>query len=246
MTRFPPFFVPGRIPLFGAGRLRALSASRILCLAVTLGIGTTLWCPLLRCAAHDAPQPASVILISIDTLRADHLSCLRLHQNPHAAHRFICARGHALCPGGGAGSPHAAFAHVAVHFHLSVPEWRGGKRRARSRRSGDARFRVAIARLQNRRVHWQRLPRPPLWIWTRASTITIAPSAQETTRVDNPLAMSLRRDGALVVRAARQWLDSHRGQPVFVFVHLFDLHTPYTLPPEVARQKRNFPLRCPT
>ena len=38
--------------------------------------------------------------------------------------------------------------------------------------------------------------------------------------------MSLRRDGALVVRAARQWLDAHRGQPVFVFVHLFDLHIP--------------------
>ena len=30
--------------------------------------------PPIPCAAQDAPQPAPVILISIDTLRADHLS----------------------------------------------------------------------------------------------------------------------------------------------------------------------------
>ena len=64
-----------------------------------------------------------------------------------------------------------------------------------------------------------------------------SPFGLETTRVVNPLAMTLRRDGALVVHAARQWLDAHRGQPVFVFVHLFDLHFPYTLPAEVARQQ---------
>ncbi len=64
-----------------------------------------------------------------------------------------------------------------------------------------------------------------------------SPFGPETARVANPLAMSVRRDGALVVRAARQWLEAHRGQPVLVFVHLFDLHTPYTLPAEVARQK---------
>lgn len=51
------------------------------------------------------------------------------------------------------------------------------------------------------------------------------------------MAKQFRRDGALVIRAARQWLDAHPGQAVFVFAHLFDLHTPYALPPEVARQK---------
>jgi arylsulfatase A-like enzyme len=39
----------------------------------------------------------------------------------------------------------------------------------------------------------------------------------------------VRRDGALVVRAASAWLSAHRGQPVFLFIHLFDLHTPYRL-----------------
>jgi choline-sulfatase len=38
-----------------------------------------------------------------------------------------------------------------------------------------------------------------------------------------------RRDGALVVRAALEWLAANRDQPVFVFLHLYDLHKPYRL-----------------
>ncbi len=37
-----------------------------------------------------------------------------------------------------------------------------------------------------------------------------------------------RRDGALVVRSARQWLAANSTQPVFAFIHFFDLHKPYT------------------
>lgn len=48
---------------------------------------------------------------------------------------------------------------------------------------------------------------------------------------------NFRRDGSLVLRAARQWLAAHNGQPVFAFIHLFDLHTPYGLAPEVASRK---------
>jgi choline-sulfatase len=43
----------------------------------------------------------------------------------------------------------------------------------------------------------------------------------------NPLSVRDRRDGALVLGAARRWLAANRGQPTFVFVHLFDLHKPY-------------------
>ena len=35
------------------------------------------------------------------------------------------------------------------------------------------------------------------------------------------------RDGALVLRSARQWLSENRSQPLFAFVHLFDMHKPY-------------------
>ena len=36
-----------------------------------------------------------------------------------------------------------------------------------------------------------------------------------------------RRDGALVLGAARRWLAANRGGNAFVFVHLYDLHKPY-------------------
>jgi arylsulfatase A-like enzyme len=45
----------------------------------------------------------------------------------------------------------------------------------------------------------------------------------------NPYAARDRRDGALAVRAASEWLAANRDQPVFVFLHLYDLHKPYKL-----------------
>jgi len=43
-------------------------------------------------------------------------------------------------------------------------------------------------------------------------------------------ALSLKRRGEDVVRAATQWLQPHSNQPFFVFLHLYDLHLPYALP----------------
>jgi choline-sulfatase len=39
-----------------------------------------------------------------------------------------------------------------------------------------------------------------------------------------------RRDGALVVRGANQWLAANRGKPAFLFLHFFDLHEPHDVP----------------
>ena len=46
-----------------------------------------------------------------------------------------------------------------------------------------------------------------------------------------------RRDGILVVNAALRWMAANRNQPAFVFIHLFDLHTPYAVPAAAARSK---------
>jgi choline-sulfatase len=53
----------------------------------------------------------------------------------------------------------------------------------------------------------------------------------------NPYSVRERRDGALVVRAALQWLAANHGQPLFVFLHLFDVHEPYSVPTGVARER---------
>jgi arylsulfatase A-like enzyme len=45
------------------------------------------------------------------------------------------------------------------------------------------------------------------------------------------------REGALTIYAALRWLKANKGQPVFVFIHLFDLHTPYSIPETVAHAK---------
>ncbi len=55
-------------------------------------------------------------------------------------------------------------------------------------------------------------------------------------RNSDPLRARTRRDGALVIRAALQWLNENRERPVFAFVHLFDLHLPYRLPPSAQRR----------
>jgi arylsulfatase A-like enzyme len=51
----------------------------------------------------------------------------------------------------------------------------------------------------------------------------------------NRLGIRNRRDGNLVIRAASRWLDERRGRPVFAFIHLFDLHAPYELPASFHR-----------
>lgn len=53
----------------------------------------------------------------------------------------------------------------------------------------------------------------------------------------NPYSVREERDGALVVRGALRWLAAHHGQPVFAFVHLFDVHEPYSVPADIARQR---------
>lgn len=62
-----------------------------------------------------------------------------------------------------------------------------------------------------------------------------SPFRIESGAAENPYSVRVRRDGALVIRAARQWLDANRGQAVFAFLHLFDLHTPYAAPPAAGR-----------
>ncbi len=54
-----------------------------------------------------------------------------------------------------------------------------------------------------------------------------SPNTAENVVTANPYALRVRRDGALVLRAARQFLEMHHGQKVFLFLHLFDLHAPY-------------------
>jgi len=46
----------------------------------------------------------------------------------------------------------------------------------------------------------------------------------------------IKRFGEDVAAAATRWLEQNADRPFFVFLHLYDLHTPYELPPEERRR----------
>lgn len=51
----------------------------------------------------------------------------------------------------------------------------------------------------------------------------------------------VQRPGGETVAAARKWLDQHGGQPFFYFLHLYDPHTPYEPPEPYRSQYKNNP-----
>lgn len=46
----------------------------------------------------------------------------------------------------------------------------------------------------------------------------------------------VQRYGEVVVQAATHWIEENSQNPLFVFLHLYDLHKPYTLPPSLRKQ----------
>ncbi len=184
-------------------------------------------------AGNGSPVPPSVILISIDTLRADHLSAYgySIVRTPHidsfAEGGTLFTRAEAQVP---LTLPSHTSLFTSTYSFENLVEENGERVPAgtvtlasvlRSHGYKTAAF-IGSDFLDRR------------YGLDQGFDDYDSPFGE---RNSNPMAASLRRDGALVVRAARQWLDAHRGQPVFVFVHLFDLHVPYTLPPEVAQKQ---------
>ncbi len=46
----------------------------------------------------------------------------------------------------------------------------------------------------------------------------------------------VKRYGEVVVQAATHWIEENSRNPLFVFLHLYDLHKPYTLPPALHKR----------
>ena len=195
----------------------------------------------LLCGASPCPVPNAagstpVILISIDTLRADHLSAYG-YTKIHTPHIDSFAQGGTLLTNAETQVPLTLPSHTTL-FTSTYPFQNLVEENGERVPSG------AVTLASVLQAHGYKTAAfigseflDRRYGLDKGFDEYDSPFGAETGRVENPLAMSLRRDGVLVVRAALQWLDSHRGQPVLVFVHLFDLHTPYPLPPEVARRK---------
>jgi choline-sulfatase len=175
-----------------------------------------------------------VILISIDTLRADHLSAYG-YRKLLTPHIDSFARGGTLFTDAEAQIPLTLPSHMALFtstypFETHVEE--NGERvpsapptlAAILRDHGYKTAAFIGSCLLNRELGLD-----------RGFDLYDSPFHIESGAAENPYSVRVRRDGALVLRAARQWLETNRGQPVFAFLHFFDMHTPYSAPAAVAR-----------
>ncbi len=174
-------------------------------------------------AAQDQPPP--VILISIDTLRADHLSAYgyRKIKTPN-----IDSFAATLFTGADSQIPLTLPSHTSL-FTSTYPFENGIEENAEIVSPGT----VTLASILHSHGY-----KTAAFVGSNILDRTRgldqgfddydspfgAPSS-------NPYSSRVRRDGALVLRAANAWLAAHRNQPAFVFVHLFDLHAPYKLKP---------------
>jgi len=178
------------------------------------------------CLAGAQPR-TPVIVISIDTLRADHLGVYG-YRKIRTPNLDALARGGTLFADIAAQIPLTLPSHTSL-FTSTYPFQNGIEENAqrvpagavtlagvlRSRGYRTAAFVGSV--LLDRRLGLDQ----GFEVYDSPFNLDLQPAA-------NPYSVRVRRDGALVLRAARQWLDANRGQPVFLFAHLFDLHAPYS------------------
>jgi arylsulfatase A-like enzyme len=185
-----------------------------------------------------AAAQTPVILISIDTLRADHVGAYGYRQVPtpnidsFAAHGTLFAQADCQIPF--TGPSHTTLLTSTYPFETGVEE------NAQPAPAGEATLATVLhargyktaafvgSAFLEKEMHFDAgfdfYDSPfhfdafsPI---SGSMLMGVAPGSDAVGRE--------RRDGALVVRAARQWLMENRGAPLFAFVHLFDLHKPYS------------------
>lgn len=191
-------------------------------IAISLGVA----------AAQNAAPPAPVILISIDTLRADHLSAYGYRKLKTPNIDSFAQHG-TVFTGISSQIPLTLPSHTSL-FTSTYPFESGIEENAEVVPSGAVTL-ASILRSQGYKtaafVGSNMLDRR--FGLDRGFDEYDSPfGAPASARQSNSYSMRVRRDGALVLRAANAWLAAHHDQPVFLFVHLFDLHTPYKLTPE--------------
>jgi choline-sulfatase len=183
-------------------------------------------------AGNQSENLAPVILVSIDTLRADHLSAYG-YTKIRTPNIDAFAEGGTLFTAIDSQIPLTLPSHTSL-FTSTYPFANGVEENGERVPSG------LVTLASTLRAHGYQTAAfvGSILLHRRLgldqgfdsydSPFQLSPGAERAAG-QNPYALRVRRDGALVLRAARQWLATHRGQNVFAFVHLFDLHTPYSV-----------------
>lgn len=204
-----------------------LSAARV---ARTRAARVLLWLAFAGIARAQTNPRTPVILISVDTLRADHLSAYD-YNKIHTPNIDAFARGGTVFEAIDSQVPLTLPSHTSLFtstypFENGIEENEqrvppGAVTLASVLRSNGYKTAAFVGSvLMDRRQGLD-----------QGFDFYDSPFHGLSDEAQSPMAVGVRRDGALVVRAARHWLGENRNQPVFVFLHLFDLHAPYSHAP---------------
>ena len=171
-------------------------------------------------------RPDSVLLITLDTFRADHLSCYG--RSPVETPRLdeLAARG-VRVENVWTTVPLTTPAHASIMSGL-YPMSHGVRNNARFRLPDDVRTLAEILSGAGRKTGG---------FVGSFTTNRIFGLAQGFDTFDDDMGRDDRgkkrsqRRGDQVVEAASRWLKASAADPFFLWVHLYDAHTPYDPPP---------------
>ena len=182
---------------------------------------------LLACSLGHAQPSIPVILISVDTLRADHLGCYQADR-PITPHIDSLAKGGTVFSQVSALVPLTLPSHSAL-FSSTYPFANGIEDNGVPFGAGptlatvlkDIGYRTAAfvgGFVLDRRFGLSR-------------GFDVYDSPFDLHNKSAADVGDLKRPGSQVIAAAMRWLDHNGSSPFFLFLHLYDLHTPYDLPP---------------
>lgn len=205
--------------------VRQLSCSLYLLFTATVSV-----------AAQVSMASPPVVLISVDTLRADRLSCYdyRASQTPHID---ALARGGTIFSQVNAEVPLTLPSHASLL--TSTHPFSNGVEDNGMQLGPNAVTLAAILKSQGYRtaafVGGFVLDRR----FGLAQGFDTYDSPFDVNRKQVADPGNVRRPGEEVVQAATRWIGRNRSAPFFVLLHLYDLHTPYDIPRRLRRPGRS-------
>lgn len=204
----------------------ARRAIRLVVAAMALALAT---------GAAAAPRPPLLLLVTLDTTRADHCSVYGYHRPTTPALARFAAQGvlvrRAITP-----MPMTDPAHASILTGLH-PRSHG-------------------IRMNGHPLADPSLPTLATWAHdlgyrtaafvSRAHLLPSELDVRGFDHADGPRPGQAQRVGGETLRAASAWIRTHTGEPLFVWVHLFDPHAPYAPPAPWSRRFVRTDDRAPT
>lgn len=209
---------------------------RLLCAASVCLVVTILLCFARSPVFAEEPHLASVILISVDTLRADHLGCYGYRALP-TPHIDAMEEGATQFFNVNSQVPLTLPSHVSL-LTSTYPFSNGVEDNGGILAQGA----VTLASLLRFRGYRTAafiggFPLDRRFGLEQGFDFYDSPfnlSSQQDLDQDE-----VKRPAGEVTQAARQWLQENSDHPFFLFLHLYDLHKPYSLTPEMRDRFRD-------